>query len=122
MTTAAMTEPIGLPAPDAAPAPRLLGLRVVLIIMALFETYDGLSNVSILFGDMSEIPGPGLGGFLIKAHIAAQPVLGLAALVFTVAGGVRYAIIALAANIVMNWLNYMPSVVLHGISVAIYGF
>jgi hypothetical protein len=115
MTTAAMTAPIALPAPDTAPAPRLLGLRSVLIIMALFEAYEGLSNVSTLFGDMSEIPGPGFGGFLIKAHIAAQPVLALAALLFAVTGRVRYAIIALAANMIMNWLNYMPSAVLHGL-------
>jgi hypothetical protein len=115
MTTAAMTAPMALPAPDAAPAPRQLWLRVVLTIMALWEAYDGLSNVSMLFGDMSEIPGPGFGGFLIKAHMAAQPVLGLAALLFAVSGRVRYAIIALAANVIMNWLNYMPSVVLHGL-------
>ena len=69
----------------------------------------------MLFGDMSEIPGPGFGGFLIKAHMAAQPVLGLAALLFAVTGRVRYAIIALAANVIMNWLNYMPSVVRHGL-------
>ncbi len=115
MTTAAMTAPMALPAPDTAPAPRRLGLCVVLTIMALWEAYDGLSNVSMLFGDMSEIPGPGFGGFLIKAHLAAQPVLGLAALLFAVTGRVRYAIIALAANVFMNWLNYMPSVVRHGL-------
>ena len=55
----------------AAPAPRRLGLRTVLFIAALLEAYDALSNVFILFGDMSEIPGPGFGGFLIKAHLAA---------------------------------------------------
>ena len=115
MTTAVMTAPTALQAPETAPAPRRLGLCVVLAIMALWEAYEGLSNVSMLFGDMSEIPGPGFGGFLIKAHTAAQPVLGLAALLFAVTGGVRYAIIALAANVIMNWLNYMPSVVLHGL-------
>ena len=108
MTTAAMTEPTALPT-DNAPAPRLLGLRVVLFIMALFEAYDGLSNVSILFGDMSKIPGPGLGGFLIKAYIASHPLLALAVLVFTVVGSVRYAIISLAAIAFMTWLNYLPS-------------
>lgn len=115
MTTAAMTAPIALRAPDTAPASRRLGPRMVLIVMALWEAYEGLSSVSILFGDMSEIPGPGFGGFLIKAHTATQPVLGLAALLFAVTGRVRYALIALAANIITNWLNYMPSVVLHGL-------
>ena len=64
---------------------------------------------------MSEIPGPGFGGFLIKAHIATHPVLALAVLVFAAIGRVRYAIIALAAIVFMTWLNYMPSVVLHGL-------
>ena len=103
---------------DTAPAPaapRLLGLRIVLIIAGLLEAFDALSSVPTLFGDMSEIPGPGVGGFLIKAHIAGHPVLALAVLVFAAIGRVRHAIIALAAIVFMTWLNYMPSVVLHGL-------
>jgi hypothetical protein len=116
MATAEMTEPT--PSADPAPAPaapRRLGLRIVLIIAALLEAFDALSSVSTLFGDMSEIPGPGFGGFLIKAHIATHPVLALAVLAFAAIGRVRYAIIALAAIVFMTWLNYMPSVVLHGL-------
>ena len=60
---------------------------------------------------MSEIPGPGFGGFLIKAHIATHAPLALAALLFAAIGNVRYAIIALGAIVFMTWLNYMPSVV-----------
>jgi hypothetical protein len=63
---------------------------------------------------MSEIPGPGLSGAIIKAHIATHPVLALAALVFAATGRLRPAIIALGAVVLMTWLNYMPSVVLHG--------
>jgi hypothetical protein len=37
-----------------------LGLRIVLIIAALLESFDALSSVSTLFDDMSEIPGPRL--------------------------------------------------------------
>lgn len=83
--------------------------------MAALEAFDGLSSVSTLFGDMSEIPGPGFGGFLIKAHIATHPVLASAALLFAMIGRVRYAIIALGAVVMMTWLNYMPSVVRHGL-------
>jgi hypothetical protein len=118
MTTAEMTEPTTLAPADTAPAPvtpRRLGLRVVLTIAALLEAFDALSSVPTLFGDMSEIPGPGFGGFLIKAHIASHPVLALAVLVFAGAGRVGYAIIALAAIVFMTWLNYMPSVVIHGL-------
>jgi hypothetical protein len=109
-TDSALADPVPAPA-----APRRLGLRIVLIIAALLEGFDALSSVPTLFGDMSDIPGPGFGGFLIKAHIATHPVLALAVLVFAAIGRVRYAIIALAAIVFMTWLNYMPSVVLHGL-------
>jgi hypothetical protein len=116
MTMAEMTEPAASAAPAAPPTRRRhLGLRAVLILAAIVEAFDALSSVSILFGDMSQIPGPGLGGFLIKAHIAAHLPLALAALVFAAIGRVRYAIIALGAVVAMTWLNYMPSVVLHGL-------
>jgi hypothetical protein len=93
---------------------RLLGMYIVLIIVAVIEAFDGLSRAPILFGDMSEIPGPGVGGAIIKAHIASHPVLALAALALAATGYVRYAIMALGALVIMTWLNYMPSVVLHG--------
>jgi hypothetical protein len=105
-------------AADAAPVsavPRHLGLRTVLIIAAVLEGFDAASSVPTLFGDMSKIPGPGFGGFLIKAHIATHAPLALAVLVFAAIGRVRYAIIALAAIAFMTWLNFMPSVVRHGL-------
>jgi hypothetical protein len=114
MTMAEMTEPTAL----ADPVPlrqRHLGLRIALIIVAVIEAFDGLSSFPTLFGDMSEIPGPGIGGAIIKAHIATHLPLALAALLFAALGRVRYAIIALGAVVAMTWLNYMPSVVLHGL-------
>jgi hypothetical protein len=68
-----------------------------------------------LFGDMSKIPGPGFGGFLIKARIAAHAPLALAVLVFAAIGRVRHAIIALAVIAFMTWLGFMPGVVRHGL-------
>ena len=63
--------------PEAAPVPirppRLLGLYLLLIIIAAIEAFDGLSHAPMLFGDMSEIPGPGIGGAIIKAYIASHP-------------------------------------------------
>ena len=104
---------------DAAPAPtrapRLLGLYLLLIIVAAIEAFEGLSHAPMLFGDMSEIPGPGIGGAIIKVYIASHPVLGLAALALATVGRLRYAIMALGALVLMNWLNYMPSVVRHGL-------
>ncbi|MEH2625765.1 hypothetical protein V1292_003820 [Bradyrhizobium sp. AZCC 1719] len=105
--------------PDAAsvPArpPRLLGYYLLLIIIAAIEAFEGLSHAPMLFGDTSEIPGPGIGGAIIKAYVAAHPVLALAALAFATVGRLRYAVMALGALVLMNWLNYMPSVVRHGL-------
>ncbi|MCK1512051.1 hypothetical protein IVB22_05600 [Bradyrhizobium sp. 190] len=104
--------------PDAAPVPihppRLLGLYLLLIVIAAIEAFDGLSHVPTLFGDMSEIPGPGIGGAIIKTYIASHPLLALAALAFATVGRLRYAIITLGALVLMTWLNFMPSVVRHG--------
>jgi hypothetical protein len=104
--------------PDAASvpirAPRLLGLYLLLIIIAAIEAFEGLSHAPMLFGDMSEIPGPGLSGALIKVYVASHPLLALAALAFATVGRLRYAIIALGALVLTTWLNFMPSVVRHG--------
>ncbi|HET9583505.1 MAG TPA: hypothetical protein VFP38_05585 [Bradyrhizobium sp.] len=102
---------------DPAPvrAPRLLGLYLLLILIAAIEAFDGLAHVPTLFGDMSEIPGPGIGGAIIKAYIAVHPLLALAALALATIGRLRCAIMALGALVLMNWLNDMPSVVRHGL-------
>jgi hypothetical protein len=97
-----------------APAPRQIGLRGALVILAAIEAWIGFSDMPTLFGDMSHI-GSGLGGGLVKAHLAAHPVLAIAALVFAAMGRVRHAIIALGTIIIMAWLNDMPSVVSHGL-------
>jgi hypothetical protein len=105
--------------PDAASAPvrapRLLGLYLLLIIIAAIEAFDGLSHVPILFDGMSKIPGPGVGGAIIKTYIASHPLLALVALAFATVGRLRYAIITLGALVLMTWLNFMPSVVRHGL-------
>src|SRR5688572_4348666 len=112
MTTAPLQAAETAP---ASTAPLHLGLRTVLILAALLEGFDAASSLPPLFGDMSKIPGPGFGGFLIKAHIATHAPLTLAVLVFAIIGRVRYAIIALAVIAFMTWLNFMPSVVRHGL-------
>jgi hypothetical protein len=104
--------------PDAASVPvrvpRLLGLYLLLIIIAAIEAFEGLSHAPMLFGDMSEIPGPGLGGAIIKAYVVSHPLLALAALALATVGRLRYAIMALGALVLLNWLNYMP-LVRHGL-------
>lgn len=109
-----MTSATPVIADPAAPAPRMLGLRVALIILAAIEACWGFSDAPTLFGDMSHI-GSGIGGGLVKAHLAAHPLLALAAIVFAAMGRVRHAIIALGTIIIMAWLSDMPSVVAHGL-------
>lgn len=106
--TPTMAEPAA-----PAPAPRRLGLRAVLIILAMIEAGFGFSDAPTLFGDMSNI-GSGIGSGLIKAHLAAHPLLATAAIVFAAMGRVRHAIIALGTIIIMAWLSDMPSVVARG--------
>lgn len=102
-------------ADSAAPAPRMLGLRTVLIVLALVEAWFGFSDARVLFGDMSHI-GAGIGAGLVKAHLGAHPVLAVAAIVLAAMGHVRHAIVALGAIIIMTWLSDMPSVVAHGLA------
>ena len=112
-----MTSTTTLPDAARSPvrAPRLLGLYLLLIIMAAIEAFDGLSQMPALFGDMSEIPGPGVGGMIVKTYIAGHPLFALAAVGFATVGRLRYAIIALGALVLMTWLNFMPSVLRHGL-------
>ena len=113
-------------------APRLLGRYLLLIIIAAIESFDGLSNASMLFGDTSQIPGSGVGGAIIKAYIASHPVLALAALGFATIGRPRYAIIALAARnqrlrlaamlVSIPTLYSVAAVIAFGIGIFLYGF
>jgi hypothetical protein len=119
---------------DTASVPRSpgrrLGMGIVLFALAAPETLDGLSNISTLlgvpgpfgiptlFGNTLNMPGPGIGGFLVKVHIAVHPVLALAALLLAAMGKVRGAIVALGSVIVIRCLSYMPEVVEHGLVLA----
>ena len=101
---------------DAAIAPPPRWPRLLLLIAAAIELLVGLRDLPILLlGDLSQIPGPGLGGAVIIAKIVLQPILALAALIFTVRGRLPYALLAMALIILMTWLNYVPSVALHGL-------
>jgi hypothetical protein len=99
-----------------ASAPHLIGLRAALVVLATIEAWIGFSDLPALLGDMSGIPG-GLGGFLVKAHLATHPVLAVAALAFALFGRVRYAIVALGTVIIMAWLSDMPSIVARGFEI-----
>jgi len=99
--------------PSAAPQPRL---QIFLLVVAVVQVLGSMLAVPILFGDISEIPGPGLGGWTITAVIVANPFVAIAALVFALTGRLRHAIVAIAALGLLDWLNYLPSYVEHGLN------
>jgi len=96
---------IGLPSTTQPSWPRLL-----LLVTAAIETMSGLSNSTILFADIPDIPGPGLGGLLIKISLALHPLFAAAALIFISTGWVYHAVVALALVLVIEWMNILPSV------------
>ena len=110
MTSAA---PMGAETTAPAPTPRRIGMRATLAALAFIEAWIGFSDMPALFGDTSNMSG--FGGGLIKAHLAAHPLLAIAALVFAGLDHVRHAIIALGTIIIMTWLGDLPSVVAHGL-------
>ena len=90
-------------------------VRVLLVIITAIETLTGVSELTVLFGDISEIPGYSLGGLAIIAKLALHPVVALVALVFAVKDDVPRSIIALAAWVMLGWLTEVPSFFIHGI-------
>jgi hypothetical protein len=103
------------PAVAPSSAPRLLGLRILLAIVAGLELFESLIGAPMPLDDTSSFPGPGFGGAIIKLHLAVHPVLALAVLILAVIGYVRQAIMALGAVVLMTWLSYMPTVAQHGL-------
>jgi hypothetical protein len=107
-----MAEPIISGAASAtAPSGKMLGLRTLVIAVAVFEAVEALWDLPILFGIdnfFGEASGSALAEAITKAHLASHPLLALAALGFAATGRVRYAIIALGAIVMMTWLNQLP--------------
>ena len=103
------------PAAVPAPAPRLLGLRILLAIVAGLELFDSLIGAPMLLDGASSFPGPGIGGAIIKLKMAVHPVLALAALILAGIGYVRHSIVMIGVVVLMTWLSYMPAVARHGL-------
>ena len=89
---------------------------MLLSAVAAVEFLGGLRDLSMLFANLSEVPGPGLGGAIIMAKIVLQPILGLIALFCAASGRIGAALLAMAAIILMTWLTWLPSVARHGLS------
>ena len=90
-------------------------VRVLLIVITAIETLTGVSEVTVLFGDISDVRGYSFGGLAIIAKLALHPVVALVALVFAVKDDVPRSIIALAAWLILGWLTEVPAFLIHGI-------
>lgn len=99
--------------PRAPSAPVNRNVGPLLTLTAAIEAFGGLSSLPALFGDILAIPG--FAGVLIKAHLLSHPLLAVAALLLVGRGQQRYAVIALALNVLMAWPTYLPSIALQGI-------
>jgi hypothetical protein len=109
-----MTLPASTPAPaNSASLDQVL--RVVIALIGTIEGINGLTDLSILFGDISKIPGYTPGGLTILASIVLHPILGFAALAFALTRRLRYGIIALAVFALTEGASDMPSVIRDGL-------
>lgn len=103
------------PAPPAAPATGPQAefvpgwLRLMLIVAAIIEALQALPALSVFFGDLNDVPGPGFGGMLIAITIAAKALLALAAIMAAIKHQIRGAILAMACIVLASWLSDLPS-------------
>lgn len=95
---------------ETAPAPMgrwtRFGLSAVLVLLALYETWDSymfFANLSV-----SEDTGSGFSGVLAKIYVFTHPVFAVAALVCALIGRVRWAVVAMAGVVLGRWLWYLP--------------
>jgi hypothetical protein len=106
-------EDAGTGQPDDVRWPTLL-----LLLAAFFAFLGGLGSLPVLAGDLSQIPGPGLGGHIIVATITLHPIAAGAALLCLLRGNLAWALVAMAVVILLDWLSYLPSFQLQGIDPA----
>ena len=106
-----MTLPVSPPAP-AARASLDQVLRVVVALVGLIEGVSGLTDLPIVFGDLTKIDLPTI------ASIALHPVLGFAAFGFALARRLRYGIMALALLALAKWASEVPSMMTHGLDLS----
>jgi len=91
-----------LPTPATEPAGHACGertLRVIVALVGLIEGLRGLTDVPILFGDITKI------GAITVTVMVLHPILGFAALGLALARRLRHAIGALAVFILAEWAS-----------------
>jgi hypothetical protein len=95
---------------------------LILLVFSAIELLRSLSDLSVLFDDVPEIPGTTPGGLLITASILIAPILAAAALAFALRNMLGAAIIALAGATLVRWIRDLPSIVNHWADPALFDF
>jgi hypothetical protein len=83
-------------------------LRVIVALVGLAETFSGLPDVPVLFGDTSTIDG------LRMMVIALHPAAGIVAFACVLAGRLRYGITAIGILALSQWMSDLPSTIRDG--------
>jgi hypothetical protein len=90
-------------------------VRIVLIAVAVVESFGLFSAILVFSGDLSEVPGGGLGGWIVGLTLLLRPLLAITALVLAMRGRLPQSIMVLGAAVLMRWLNMVPFAVLNGL-------
>ncbi len=110
----AMTD--ALPASSSASLSKSVNrwLRAALIAAAAWELTDALTSFGLLFADvdMTEIFGS-IGGRILQATVAVRPFAALAVIILAALNRLPWAIMAMAAVVLITWLSAMPGFVLN---------
>jgi hypothetical protein len=88
-------------------------MRLVLIVIAAFQTLGSLNTLPVLFDGDPSIPGTTPGGLLIAATILLSPVVAVAGFVWALKGELARAVMAVAGVSLLDWISYFPSFVSH---------
>jgi len=79
--------------------------RYLLGIAAVIELAGGLNDWPTLAGDLGNVTGHALLGWIAVIKIALVPILALAALAFVIVSQLQPALLAFAAIILLEWLT-----------------
>jgi hypothetical protein len=90
-------------------------LHCLLIVVALLEGVKAILDLpliidrpNLLYGPWGVMPATLAGMILAKLNVISHPLLVIAALMFTLSGKLREALIALGAITVISWLSILP--------------
>lgn len=104
-----MTLPAAAP-PVSADVTLMPILRAIVALVGLAETFSGLADVPVLFGDTSKI------GELTLLVTALHPIAGVVAFVGAAADRLRYGIAAIGILALSQWASDLPSTIRDGVT------